>query len=118
VRVDGTDVLLVYEAAVAAVERARSGDGPQALEALTLRGHGHAAHDAAAYVPGEFRELFDDPIERLEARLRLDGLRDDELVRLREAAAAEVAAGLAEAEASPDPDPATLEDGVYATPLS
>jgi TPP-dependent pyruvate/acetoin dehydrogenase alpha subunit len=36
---------------------------------------------------------------------------------MREGAAAEVAAGLAEAESAPPPDPATLLDGVYATPL-
>ena len=117
VRVDGTDALEVYEAATAAVELARAGKGPQALEAVSLRGHGHAAHDGATYVPAELREQFGDPIERLEARLRLDGLGEGELAGLRQGAAAEVAAGLAEAEASPDPDPAKLEDGVYATPL-
>lgn len=116
-RVDGTDALAVYETVRAAVERARTGGGPQAVEALTLRGHGHAAHDDARYVPAELRELYEDPIERLAARLRLDGLTDDEVDALRRAAAAEVAAGLAEAEAAPAPDPATLEQGVYATPL-
>ena len=35
---------------------------------------------------------------------------------MREAATAEVAAGLAEAEQAPAPDPATIEDGVYAAP--
>jgi len=115
-RVDGTDALLVYAAARAAVERARSGEGPQALEALTLRGHGHAAHDDARYVPAELRASFADPIERLAARLRLDGLADEE-VALRASAAGEVATGLAEAEEAPPPDPSTLEDGVYADPL-
>ncbi|MBD0330841.1 MAG: thiamine pyrophosphate-dependent dehydrogenase E1 component subunit alpha [Thermoleophilia bacterium] len=117
VRVDGTDALAVYEVARDAVERARAGEGPQALEAVTLRGHGHAGHDAAAYVANELRLRFGDPIERLEARLRLDGLEEGELAALRDDAAAEVAAGLADAEAAPDPNPATLEDGVYATPL-
>jgi hypothetical protein len=36
---------------------------------------------------------------------------------VRDAAAREVAEGLAEAEAAPPPDPATLEDGVWARPL-
>jgi pyruvate dehydrogenase E1 component alpha subunit len=58
-----------------------------------------------------------DPVERLAARLLTDGMPADELAALREAAAAEVAAGLAEAESAPLPDPATLLDGVYATPL-
>lgn len=117
VRVDGTDVLAVYGAARDAIERARAGHGPQALEAITLRGHGHAAHDAASYVPDELRSRFEDPIERLAGRLRLDGLSETEIDDFRTRAAAEVAAGLAEAEAAPPPDPATLEHGIYATPL-
>ena len=118
-RIDGTDALLVYQAVHAAVERARAGEGPQAVEALTLRLEGHAAHDDARYVPDELRAEFAprDPVERLAARLRLDGLGKDEVRTLRDDAAAEVAAALAEAEGDPGPDPATLEHGVYADPV-
>jgi pyruvate dehydrogenase E1 component alpha subunit len=117
-RVDGTDVLAVHEAAAAAVARARAGDGPQALEAVTLRGHGHAAHDGALYVPDALRAQFGDPVERLVARLLLDGVPEDGIEALRAAAREEVESGLAEAERSPAPDPATLEEGVYAQPLN
>jgi len=117
VRVDGTDALATYEAVAATVELARAGEGPQGVETLTLRGHGHAAHDDGSYVPVEVRRRYQDPIERLAARLRLDGLNDDELGELRRAAADEVAAGLAEAEAAPAPDPADLADGIYASPI-
>ena len=116
-RVDGTDALAVYETVRAAVEHARAGRGPQAVEALTLRGHGHAAHDDARYVPRVLRDQYGDPIERLEVRLRIDGLAEEELESARAAAASEVAAALVEAEAAPAPDPATLEDDVYATPI-
>jgi pyruvate dehydrogenase E1 component alpha subunit len=116
-RVDGTDATAVFRAARAAIERARGGGGPQALEAVSLRGHGHAAHDDARYVPPELRAGFEDPIERLVARLLADGVPAAEVDAVRSAAAAEVAAALAEAEAAPAPDPSTLEDGVYATPL-
>jgi TPP-dependent pyruvate/acetoin dehydrogenase alpha subunit len=116
-RVDGTDALASFEAIEAAVERARTGEGPQAVEALTLRGHGHAAHDDAGYVPEELRARYGDPIERLAARLSLDGLTEEEVESLRQAAADEVVTALAEAEAGPAPDPATLTDGVYATEL-
>ena len=116
-RVDGTDALAVYETVQAAVERARSGWGPQAVEAVSLRGAGHAGHDDARYVPDELRSRFADPIERLAARLRLDGLNEEAIDGRRNAAAAEVAAGLAEADAAPAPDPASLEQGVYATPI-
>ena len=80
---------------------------------------GHAAHDDARYVPAgtreEFAERFD-PVERLAARLALDGVDDDEIDASRAGAAADVAAGLAEAEAAPEPDPAETEQGVYAEP--
>jgi len=116
-RVDGTDALAVYETVRAAVERARAGEGPQAVEALSLRGHGHAAHDDARYVPREVREQYADSIERLAARLSLDGLSGNEIDGIRSAAADEIAAALVEAEGAAPPDPATLEVGVYATPI-
>jgi pyruvate dehydrogenase E1 component alpha subunit len=117
VRVDGTDALAAYEAIRDAVETARAGGGPQGVEALTLRGHGHAAHDDACYVPEELRGRFGDPIARLAARLLLDGLSDAEVEARWARAAEEVAAGLGEAESAAPPDPSTLEDGVYATPI-
>jgi pyruvate dehydrogenase E1 component alpha subunit len=116
-RVDGTDAVAVFCAAREAIERARSGAGPQALEAVTLRGHGHAAHDDARYVSAELRGRFGDPIERLAARLLADGVPEADVEAVRASAAVEVAAALEEAEAAPTPDPATLEHGVYATPL-
>ena len=81
--------------------------------------HGHAAHDDSRYVPEGMREEFFeryDPVERLAARLALDGIDTDEIEGLREAATAEVASGLAEAEQAPAPDPGTILDGVYAAP--
>jgi pyruvate dehydrogenase E1 component alpha subunit len=120
VQVDGTDAIAVYRAVHDAVERARAGEGPRAVEALTLRLDGHAAHDDASYVDPALRDEYAtrwDPVERLAARLRLDGYGRSELDGLREAAVGEVALGLAEAERSAAPDPETLLDGVYATPL-
>jgi len=116
-RVDGTDAIAVYATALEAVSLARSGGGPQALEALTLRGHGHAAHDGALYVSEDLRAQYGDPLERLAARLLLDGVSEDEVAAMREAAEADVAAGLAEAESGPAPDPTTLAHGVYASPV-
>jgi TPP-dependent pyruvate/acetoin dehydrogenase alpha subunit len=111
-RLDGTDAVAVYVAVRRAVERARGGAGPQAVEALTLRVHGHAAHDDARYVPEELRGQYPDPVERLAGELG----QDDE-ARIRRYAEEEVAEGLAEAEAAPSPDPRTLLDGVYAQPI-
>jgi TPP-dependent pyruvate/acetoin dehydrogenase alpha subunit len=118
-RVDGTDALAVYDAVKAAVVRARGGHGPQAVEALTLRIHGHAAHDDASYVPAELRAEFAerfDPVARLEERLRLDGL-EQEAAEVRVETTREIADGLADAEAAPPPDPGLLEDGVWAAPI-
>jgi TPP-dependent pyruvate/acetoin dehydrogenase alpha subunit len=117
--IDGTDAVAVYTAVREAVEQARAGEGPQAVEAVTLRLDGHAAHDDARYVPASLRAAYADrdPLERLEARLRLDGVAAGALADLRQRAAEEVAAALAEAEAAPAPDPRSLEEGVYADPL-
>jgi pyruvate dehydrogenase E1 component alpha subunit len=115
--VDGTDALVTHDAVRGAVERARSGYGPQAVEAVTLRIHGHAAHDDARYVPQSLREAFAarDPVERLQARLLADGL-EREADEVRASVASEIADGLADAEASPPPDPELLEAGVWAAP--
>ena len=47
----------MYEATERAVDRARAGEGPSLIEAVTMRMHGHAEHDPADYVP---RELFEE----------------------------------------------------------
>ena len=44
VKVDGTDVLAVYDAVAEGVARARRGEGPTLVEAVTMRMHGHAEH--------------------------------------------------------------------------
>src|SRR5262252_3771772 len=48
--VDGNDVLAVYEVTLDAAERARRGEGPVMIEALTFRMKGHAEHDGQSYV--------------------------------------------------------------------
>ncbi|MGL6279855.1 MAG: thiamine pyrophosphate-dependent dehydrogenase E1 component subunit alpha [Gaiella sp.] len=116
--VDGTDAVATYDAIRAAVGRARDGLGPQAVEAVTLRIHGHAAHDDGRYVPASLRAAYADrdPVDRLGLRLALDGVPVEELDGLRAAVEAEVAEGLAAAEIDPAPDPASLTDGVWAAP--
>jgi pyruvate dehydrogenase E1 component alpha subunit len=117
--VDGTDVLAVYREAKRAIEKAREGGGPTLIECLTLRMEGHAVHDDAFYVP---RELFEqwaaqDPIERYRLWLREHAeLSEDEEDELKLHVKKQLNEALERAEASELPDPATLHEGVYATP--
>src|SRR3954463_10437581 len=70
-KVDGTDVVAVYEATMRAVDRARGGEGASLIECVTMRMHGHAEHDPADYVPAEMFEEWakKDPVELFAARL-------------------------------------------------
>src|SRR5207248_10377464 len=80
VRVDGLDVLAVYEATREAVDRARAGDGPTFIEAVTYRIAPHAtADDPRAYIDLERveEERARECVGRFEAYLRRLGVLDD-----------------------------------------
>ena len=112
VTVDGNDVEAMFEAGREARERAISGGGPTLIEAVTMRMHGHAAHDDMKYVPKEQVEEWRkrDPVDRQENRLRALGVDVDEL---RASIRAEIDAAAEEALASPMPDPADAAGGVF-----
>jgi pyruvate dehydrogenase E1 component alpha subunit len=117
--VDGTDVLAVYREAKRAIEKARDGGGPTLIECLTLRMEGHAVHDDAFYVPKELFERWaeSDPIERYRRWLHEHAdFSDEEEDEIKVSVKKHLNEALEKAEASPLPDPATLLDGVYATP--
>jgi len=117
--VDGTDVLAVYREAKRAIEHAREGGGPTLLECVTLRMEGHAVHDDAFYVP---REMFEewarrDPLERFRLWLRDNaGMTDEEESELTAGVKRHLNEAIERAEESPFPDPATVLEGVFATP--
>ncbi len=76
VRVDGGDVVEVYEAALEAVERARDGGGPTLIESVSLRWRGHAGHDPAKYMPNELLQRYmadKDPVKQLRGVPALGG---------------------------------------------
>src|SRR6266567_7316176 len=120
VRVDGLDVLAVYEAAHEAVERARNGGGPTFIEAVHYRAGPHAtADDPRAYVDLDRveEERKRECVGRFEAYLREEGVLDDELVaQARADAENAMRTGIAEAEAEPPPNPALLYEHAYAEP--
>jgi TPP-dependent pyruvate/acetoin dehydrogenase alpha subunit len=110
--VDGNDVEAVFEAALAARERAIAGEGPTLIEAETMRMHGHAAHDDMKYVPKEMVEEWRkrDPVDRQAARLASLGVDVD---AVRAEVQAEIDAGTEEALAAPMPDPSGAASGVF-----
>ena len=117
--VDGTDALAVYREAKRAIEKAREGGGPTLIESVTLRMEGHAVHDDAFYVPKEMFEEWArrDPIERYRTWLRDNaGLSDDEEDELTSGVKRLLNEAVQRAGESPLPDPATLLDGVFASP--
>jgi TPP-dependent pyruvate/acetoin dehydrogenase alpha subunit len=117
--VDGTDVLAVYREAKRAIEKAREGGGPTLIECVTLRMEGHAVHDDAFYVPKELFEKWaeSDPIERFRTWLRTNAdMSDEEEDEITGEVKKTLNDALKRAEESPMPDPATLLEGVYATP--
>jgi pyruvate dehydrogenase E1 component alpha subunit len=112
VRVDGGDVLAVFEATREAVERARAGEGPTLIEAVTYRCAPHAtADDPTAYIDlGRVEEERGrECVGRYESYLRRLGLLSDEAVEAVRADAAQLMRdGIAAAEAEPPADPSLL----------
>jgi TPP-dependent pyruvate/acetoin dehydrogenase alpha subunit len=118
--VDGQDVRAVRSAALAAVARARAGEGPTFLACATYRWFGHHVGDIdrAYYRPPEeekhWRES-NDPIERLGAWLCAEKHADAvELDAIRDDVDREIAAGVGFGLESPHPDPAEVDLHVFA----
>src|SRR5204863_3892090 len=120
VRVDGGDVLAVYEATREALALARAGGGPTFVEAVTYRCAPHAtADDPSAYIDADRvdEEKGRECLGRYEAYLRRAGLLTDEMAAsIRREAADLMRAGIAHAEAEPAPDPALLFEHAFADP--
>jgi pyruvate dehydrogenase E1 component alpha subunit len=117
VRVDGNDVLAMYAVTRAALERARSGEGPMLIEAFTYRMGAHTtSDDPTRYrIAAEVEEWkLKDPIARLKAYLARTGMAAEDYFSAVEAEADELAARVRrECLAMPDPDPGTMFDHVY-----
>ena len=113
VTVDGNDAEAVFEAVRVARVRALAGEGPTLVEAVTMRMHGHAAHDDMRYVPPELLAEWArrDPIERQERRVATLGV---DVEALRAEVESEVEAATAVALAAPMPDAADATRGVFA----
>jgi len=118
VRLDGNDLLAVYAATKAAVDKARGGGGPTMIEAVTYRMGPHSSSDdPTRYRPMEEVDAWArrDPIDRMRKYLELKGLwskdRDD---ALRAELDDLIQNTIKEVERNPPPPIETLFGDVYA----
>jgi acetoin:2,6-dichlorophenolindophenol oxidoreductase subunit alpha len=117
VQVDGNDLGAVGDVVRTAAARARAGDGPTLIEALTYRHKGHSRTDPATYRPeGELERWMEhDPLDLSARTLAESGAltpADDE--RLRATVRADVRAMVEDVMTWPDPDPEARLEHVWA----
>ena len=114
--IDGNDPVAVYGAAKAAVARARAGEGPTLIEAMTYRFWGHIFGDDMRYMPAAERQaaMDADPAVRYRNWLAGQGYLDEAALA---AVEADVDAAIEDAMrfalGSPPPGPAELFTDVY-----
>ncbi|RHW42104.1 pyruvate dehydrogenase (acetyl-transferring) E1 component subunit alpha [Neobacillus notoginsengisoli] len=122
VRIDGNDVFAVYFETLKALERARKGEGPTLIEAVTWRYGAHTTADD----PSKYRDQEEshekrntiDPILRLERFLKNEGLfNENDRIVFEEEAAAEIDYAVEEMEQFPAANPADIFDYVYEKPV-
>jgi len=117
VRVNGNDPVEMYAAAREAVERARAGNGPTLIEAMTFRFHGHVFGDADAYMDKAQKQaaVEADPVPIFRARLIAEGIASEsELAAIEADIEAQLDEAVEFAFASPFPDLDELTRDVYA----
>jgi pyruvate dehydrogenase E1 component alpha subunit len=117
-QVDGMDVVAVHQAALSAIEHARSGQGPIILEMLTYRYRGHSMSDPAKYRTKEEVDRMrteHDPISHLRQRLLDEHDADENELKQIERRAREIVLEAAQfAQDCPEPDPSELWTDVLA----
>jgi pyruvate dehydrogenase E1 component alpha subunit len=116
VLIDGNDPDAVYLAADAALGRARDGDGPSMIEAVTYRSGGHSRADPGKYRPAEEVEAWAerDPVALYRTRLMKLGIAEERLDEIRDEVAAVIDAATEFAKAGAEPGEASLMSEVYA----
>ena len=117
-RFDGMDVWTIRDHVRTAVERARAGEGPTLLEAMTYRFRGHSMADAQLYRTKQ--EIEDwrstrDPIETFAKKMQqYNILTAEDIQQTTESVEAEAEAAVKFAEESPFPTPESLYEGIFA----
>jgi len=117
IQVDGNDILAVYQAVGAAVDRARAREGPSLIENNTYRWRGHSKSDRNVYRTQEEIDGWKErcPIVRFKQRLvHAELMNAEELEAIDLEAKATIDRAAEEALTFPEPSPDNLEDEVYA----
>lgn len=117
VRIDGNDPRAVYRAAQAAIARARAGDGPTLIEAMTFRFNGHLIGDMGEYIPKADYAAANaaDPYPRFRQWLQDQSHASDaELEAIDAAVRQEIDEAEAFAMSSPPPDAIEVKRDIYA----
>ena len=117
VEVDGMDVVAVRAVANEAVKRARAGEGPTLIEALTYRFRGHSLADPDELRSKEEKEIWfaRDPINRFETFLTSNNLaKAEELKEIQAEVQRTIDEAVEFAESSPEPDPSELRRFIFA----
>jgi len=117
VEVDGMDVLAVRQVAQEAVARARAGEGPTLIEAMTYRFRGHSLADPDEMRSKEEKEFWfaRDPIKKLAAYLLEQNLATEaELKDIEKKIQAVIEDAVKFAQSSPEPDPSELYRFIFA----
>lgn len=117
VRVDGNDILAVIQVANEAVERARAGDGPTLIEAVTYRREGHSSSDD----PSVYRDAGEpepwakkDPLNRLRGYMQGRGVWSEALeAQILERHNQTITDALAAADGQQDPPVESMFDDVF-----
>lgn len=121
VTVDGNDPDEMFGAAKVAIERARAGEGPTLIEAMTFRFNGHilgeAGHymDKAIYAEAQTK----DPMPVLRTRLLSEGIATEaDLAEIERDADSRIVAAIEAAMAADFPDVAELKRDVFAEEIA
>jgi len=120
-RVDGNDVFDMYAAVKVAVDRARAGEGPTLIEAMTYRFFGHVFGDADGYMDKDRKAqaMANDPVPRFRQILIDSGVAtEDQLAEMEAGFEAQLDEAIEYALSSDFPDVSELQTDVFAQGVS
>lgn len=121
VTVNGNDADEMYGAAKLAIERARAGEGPTLIEAMTFRFNGHLLGETGHYMDKDLyaKAQAADPMPILRARLITEGIASEaDIAAIEQTIAADIEAAVSAAYEAPFPDVSELKRDVFAEEIA